>query len=41
MSRALCADYAAITELRASDPGAIARAWQERVTRPTIGATVA
>lgn len=36
MSRALCTDYAAITELRASDPGAIARAWQNRATRPTI-----
>jgi DhnA family fructose-bisphosphate aldolase class Ia len=35
-SRALCTDYAAITELRASDPGTIARAWQDRVTRPTI-----
>lgn len=32
----LCTDYAAITELRATDPGAIARAWQNRVTRPTI-----
>ena len=36
MSEALCTDYAGITELRASDPGAIARAWQDRVTRPTI-----
>ena len=36
VSRALCTDYAGITELRASDPGAIARAWQDRVTRPTI-----
>ncbi len=36
MSEALCTDYAAITELRASDPGAIARAWQDRVTRPAI-----
>ncbi|WP_099040648.1 Cgl0159 family (beta/alpha)8-fold protein [Mycobacterium neglectum] len=35
-SEALCTDYAGITELRASDPGAIARAWQNRVTRPTI-----
>jgi DhnA family fructose-bisphosphate aldolase class Ia len=33
---ALCTDYAAITELRARDPGAIGRAWQNRVTRPTI-----
>jgi DhnA family fructose-bisphosphate aldolase class Ia len=36
LSRALCTDYAAVTELRASDPGAITRAWQDRVTRPTI-----
>ena len=36
MSEALCTDYAGITELRASDPGGIARAWQDRVTRPTI-----
>jgi DhnA family fructose-bisphosphate aldolase class Ia len=36
ISRALCTDYAAVTELRASDPGAITRAWQDRVTRPTI-----
>ena len=36
ISEALCTDYAGITELRASDPGAIARAWQDRVTRPTI-----
>jgi DhnA family fructose-bisphosphate aldolase class Ia len=32
----ICGDYAAITELRAADPGAIARAWQARTTRPTI-----
>lgn len=31
-----CTDYAAITELRATDPGAIARAWQARTTRPLI-----
>jgi DhnA family fructose-bisphosphate aldolase class Ia len=36
MSEALCTDYAAITDVRASDPGAIARAWQGRATRPTI-----
>lgn len=36
MSEALCTDYAALTELRASNPGAIARAWQDRVARPTI-----
>ena len=36
MSEALCRDYAAITDLRANDPGAIARAWQNRTTRPTV-----
>ena len=36
LSRALCTDYAGLTELRASDPGAITRAWQNRATRPTI-----
>jgi DhnA family fructose-bisphosphate aldolase class Ia len=36
MSEALCTDYAELTELRASDPAAITRAWQDRVTRPTI-----
>jgi DhnA family fructose-bisphosphate aldolase class Ia len=36
LSQALCSDYAGISELRASDPGAIANAWQDRVTRPTI-----
>jgi DhnA family fructose-bisphosphate aldolase class Ia len=35
MSKPLCADYAAINELRTSDPGAVARAWQNRTTRPT------
>ena len=30
MSEALCTDYAAITDLRASDPGAVARAWDSR-----------
>ncbi len=32
--KAPCADYADVTELRVSDPGAVARAWQERTTRP-------
>jgi DhnA family fructose-bisphosphate aldolase class Ia len=32
----LCADYTEITELRATDPGAIDRAWQTRTTRPTV-----
>ncbi|GAS96935.1 dhnA-type fructose-1,6-bisphosphate aldolase-like enzyme [Mycolicibacterium canariasense] len=31
-----CADYAAITELRAADPGAVTKAWQQRTTRPTV-----
>jgi DhnA family fructose-bisphosphate aldolase class Ia len=35
-STALCEDYAAITELRAGDPQAIAGAWQNRATRPTM-----
>src|ERR1700694_5764073 len=36
MSDPICADYAAITEVRATDPGAIDRAWQNRTTRPTL-----
>jgi DhnA family fructose-bisphosphate aldolase class Ia len=36
MSNALCSDYAAVTDLRASDPGAVAKAWDSRTTRPTI-----
>jgi DhnA family fructose-bisphosphate aldolase class Ia len=36
MSSQLCADYAALTDLRAADPGAVARAWEARTTRPTI-----
>src|SRR6476646_7346048 len=36
MSDAICTDYSEITELRATDPGAIARAWQNRTTRPTV-----
>jgi hypothetical protein len=36
MPSALCNTYAEITELRASDPDAIHRAWQGRVTRPTV-----
>ncbi|MDT5195851.1 MAG: hypothetical protein QOH20_2605, partial [Mycobacterium sp.] len=31
----VCSDYAAITDLRAVDPGAVARAWSNRTTRPT------
>ena len=34
--RRVCADYAAVTDLRAADPGAVARAWDDRTTRPTI-----
>ncbi|BDX31296.1 aldolase [Mycobacterium antarcticum] len=33
---AKCSDYAAVTDLRAADPGAVARAWNDRTTRPTI-----
>lgn len=33
---ALCSDYAAITEIRATDPTAITQAWQQRSTRPTL-----
>ncbi|AKS33357.1 hypothetical protein [Mycolicibacterium goodii] len=36
MSEAVCASYADITELRASDPAAVATAWQRRTTRPTV-----
>ncbi|MCT7660467.1 Cgl0159 family (beta/alpha)8-fold protein [Mycobacterium deserti] len=36
MSSALCTDYAAVTSLRATDPGAIAKAWQRRITRPVV-----
>jgi hypothetical protein len=32
----LCKDHSEITDLRASDPGAIAKAWQARTTRPAI-----
>lgn len=32
----LCADYAEVTNLRAADPAAVARAWQARTTRPTV-----
>src|SRR4051812_44684653 len=36
MSDPICTDYTEITELRATDPGAIDRAWQNRTTRPTV-----
>lgn len=32
----VCTDYAAVTDLRAGDPGAVAKAWQARTTRPTV-----
>ena len=31
-----CRDYAEVTEVRATEPGAIARAWETRTTRPTL-----
>ncbi|AQA04450.1 aldolase [Mycobacterium sp. MS1601] len=31
-----CRDYAEVTDLRASNPGAVQRAWDSRVTRPTM-----
>jgi hypothetical protein len=34
--RPVCADYAEINEVRATDPGAVARAWDIRTGRPTI-----
>lgn len=30
-----CRDYAEVTQLRAAEPGAVAKAWQERTIRPT------
>ena len=36
MSSAICSDYNDMTDLRAADPGAVARAWDARTTRPTI-----
>ena len=36
MSSELCKDYTEITELRATDPAAVGRAWQNRITRPTV-----
>ncbi|HEY5856725.1 MAG TPA: aldolase [Aldersonia sp.] len=32
----MCADYAAVSDVRASDPGAVARAWAARTPRPTV-----
>ena len=36
MSKPFCAEYAAVTDLRAGDPGAVERAWRSRTTRPTM-----
>ena len=36
VARPVCADYAAVTEVRAADPGAVAKAWQARSTRPNV-----
>ncbi|ORB26265.1 Cgl0159 family (beta/alpha)8-fold protein [Mycolicibacterium parafortuitum] len=33
---AVCTDYASLTEVRATEPGAVARAWAQRTTRPTL-----
>ncbi|MFW3117411.1 hypothetical protein MMAG44476_06846 [Mycolicibacterium mageritense DSM 44476 = CIP 104973] len=32
----MCRSYAEITEVRAADPAAVATAWQNRTTRPTV-----
>lgn len=32
----VCTDYAAVTDLRAGHPGAVAKAWQARTARPTV-----
>lgn len=36
MSNPVCRSYAEITEVRAADPAAVATAWQNRTTRPTV-----
>lgn len=36
MSDIRCSSYAEITDLRATDPAAIATAWRQRVPRPTV-----
>jgi DhnA family fructose-bisphosphate aldolase class Ia len=36
MSDAVCKDYAEITDVRATDPQAVERAWQARTTRPVV-----
>lgn len=35
-SRAVCNSYAEVTDIRATDPQAIERAWADRVQRPTV-----
>ena len=39
MSKPTCKDYTDVTDLRAADPGAVAKAWDARTTRPTVRAT--
>jgi DhnA family fructose-bisphosphate aldolase class Ia len=36
MSKSVCTDYSDVAEVRAHNPGAIATAWQNRTTRPTL-----
>ena len=36
MSEPVCASYTDVAEVRAHNPGAIAAAWQNRTTRPTL-----
>ena len=36
MSESVCTDYSDVAEVRAHNPGAIATAWQNRTTRPTL-----
>ena len=36
MSNAVCKDYTEITDVRASDPQAVERAWQTRAIRPAV-----
>ena len=36
MSESVCSSYADVAEVRAHNPGAIAAAWQNRTTRPTL-----
>lgn len=36
MSNAICTSYAQLTDIRGADPAAVARAWQNRTSRPTM-----